>query len=85
MQGKDQSIRGMWEYFSLQRAKAKKFLRDVELEKQEGQRKSRANEFLEQENISAGHRPHSIKGWNTDIFRSQTEIGKNPNTSSRLK
>ena len=32
MLGKDQFIQGMWEYFSLERAKAKKFLKDAEKE-----------------------------------------------------
>ena len=36
MQGKDQYVRGMWEYFSLERLKAKKFLKDAEKEQQEG-------------------------------------------------
>ena len=34
--GKDQYIQGIWEYFSLERVKAKKFLKDAEKEKQEG-------------------------------------------------
>ena len=51
--GKDQKIQGVWEYFSLERAKAKKFLKDAEKEKQEGiqgqwQRESPAKECLEQ-------------------------------------
>ena len=33
--GKDQYILGMWEYFSLERVKAKKFMKDAEKEKQE--------------------------------------------------
>ena len=36
MFGKDQYLQGMWKYFSLERAKAKKFLKDAEKEKQEG-------------------------------------------------
>ena len=53
MLGKDQYIQGMWEYFSLERAKAKKFLKDAEKEKQEEiqgqwQRDSPVKEFLEQ-------------------------------------
>ena len=36
MMEKDQFIQRMWEYFSLARAKAKKFLRNAEKEKQEG-------------------------------------------------
>ena len=50
---KDQFTHGMWEYFYLARAKAKKCLRDAEKEKQEGirgqwQQESLAKEFLEQ-------------------------------------
>ena len=36
MLGKDQYIQGMWQYFSIERLKAKKFLKDAEKEKQEG-------------------------------------------------
>ena len=58
MLGKDQFIQGPWAYFSLARAKAKKFLKDAEKEKQErtqGQRQqeSPAKEFLEQVKSSA--------------------------------
>ena len=35
MLGKDQFIQGMWGYFSLERPKAKKCLKDTEEEKQE--------------------------------------------------
>ena len=35
MLGKDQLIQGMWEYSSLEKAKAKHFLKDLEKEKQE--------------------------------------------------
>ena len=50
---KDQYIQGMWEYFCCERLKAKKFLKDVEKEKQEGvqgqwQSESLAKEYLEQ-------------------------------------
>ena len=43
----------MWEYFSIERAKAKKFLKDAEKEKQEGiqgqwKQESLAKEFLDQ-------------------------------------
>ena len=58
MLGKDQYIQGMWEYFSLEGAKAKEFLKDAEEEKQDGiqgqwQRESPAKEFLEQVKSSA--------------------------------
>ena len=48
----------MWEYFSLQRVKAKKFVKDAEEQKQEGiqgqrQRESPAKENLEQEECCA--------------------------------
>ena len=36
MLGIDQYVQGMWEYFSFERAKAKKFLKDAEKEQQEG-------------------------------------------------
>ena len=51
---KDQFIQGKWEYFSLARVKAKKFMKDAERDKQEGtqgrwQRQSPAKEYyLEQ-------------------------------------
>ena len=50
---KDQYIRGIWEYFSCGRSKAKKFRDDAEKEKQEGtqgqwQREPPAKEYLEQ-------------------------------------
>ena len=50
---KDQLIQGMWEYVSLERAKAKKFRKDAEKEKQEGiqgqwQQESLSKGFLEQ-------------------------------------
>ena len=53
MLGKDQFTQGMWECVSLERAKAKKFLKDDEKEKQEGekgqwQQESLAKEFLDQ-------------------------------------
>ena len=53
MLGKDQYIRGMWEYFSCERFKAKKFREDAEKEKQEGiqgqwQHESPAKEYSEQ-------------------------------------
>ena len=53
MLGKDQYIQGMWEYFSLERARAKKFMKDAEKEKQEGiqgrkQHESPAKEYLEE-------------------------------------
>ena len=55
--GKDQYTR-MWEYLSLERVKAKTFLKDAEKEKKEGiqgkwQRESCAKEFLEQVKSSA--------------------------------
>ena len=57
MLGRDQFIQGMWEYFSLARAKTKNFLRDAAKGKQEGiqgqwQQESLAKEFLEQVNSS---------------------------------
>ena len=53
MLGKDHYIQGMWEYFSFERLKAKKFMKDAEKEKQEviqghWQRGSPAKERLEQ-------------------------------------
>ena len=53
MLGKDQYIQGMWEFFSLERVKAKKFMKNAKEEKQEGmqgqwQRESPAKEYLEQ-------------------------------------
>ena len=33
---KDQYIQGIWEYFSIERLTAKKFMKDAEKEKQEG-------------------------------------------------
>ena len=36
MLGKDQHIQGMWEYFSLERLKAQKFMKYDEKEQQEG-------------------------------------------------
>ena len=53
MLGNDQFIQGMWEYFSLKRLKAKKFMKEAEKEKQEGiqgqwQHESPAKEYLEQ-------------------------------------
>ena len=36
MLGKDQYIKGMWEYFSLERVTAKQFRKDAEKDKQEG-------------------------------------------------
>ena len=58
MLGKDQFVQGMWEYFTLERAKAKKFRKDAEKEKQEGiqgqwQQESPAKEFLDQVKSSA--------------------------------
>ena len=55
---KDQLKQGMWEIFSFARAKAKKFLRDVKKDKQEGiqgqwQQESPAKEFLKQVKSSA--------------------------------
>ena len=51
--GKDQYIRGMWEYFSCERLKATRFREDAEKEKQQGiqgqwQRGSLAKEYLEE-------------------------------------
>ena len=53
------SFQGMWEFLSLQRVKAKTFLKDAEKEKQEGiqgqrQRESPAKDFLEQVKSCAG-------------------------------
>ena len=53
MLGKDQHVRGMWEYFACERLKAKRFREEAEKEKQEGiqgqwQRESPAKEHLEQ-------------------------------------
>ena len=53
MIGKEQFLQGMWEYFSLERARAKKFLRDAEKERQEGtqgqwRQESPTKEILEQ-------------------------------------
>ena len=49
MLGKDKYIQGMWEYFSIERLKAKKFLKDAEQDKQEGwQQEFPAKEYLEQ-------------------------------------
>ena len=53
MFGKDQFLQGMWEYFSQERAKAKKFLEDAEKERHEGiqgewQQESPSKEVLEQ-------------------------------------
>ena len=50
---KDQFLQGLWEYFSIERLKAKKFLKDAEKEKHEGiegqwQQKSPVREYLEQ-------------------------------------
>ena len=50
MLGQDQLIKGMWEYLSLERARAKQFLKDAEKEKQEG---TQAKEFLDQVKNSA--------------------------------
>ena len=52
MLGKDQYRQGMWEYFSLERLRAKKLMKDAEKEKQEGiqgqwQQESPAKEFLD--------------------------------------
>ena len=51
MLGKDQVMQGMWEYFSLEKPKAKKFLKDAEKEKREGiqcqwQQESPAKKFF---------------------------------------
>ena len=53
MLGKDQYIQGMSEYFSFERVKSKKFMKEAEKEKQEGiqgqwQRESLAKEYMEQ-------------------------------------
>ena len=58
MLGKDQVFQGMWECFSLERRKRKKFLWDAEKEKQEGiqvqrQQESPAKECLEEVKSSA--------------------------------
>ena len=50
MLGKDLLTKGMWEYLSLERARAKKFLKDAEKENQEG---IQAKEFLDQVKNSA--------------------------------
>ena len=90
MLGKDQFIQGPWAYFSLARAKAKKFLKDAEKERQEWtqgqwQQESSAKEFLEQVKSSADtdctpkmmkHGFFCVEKW---------RVWRNTKASSRLK
>ena len=46
---KDQYLQGMWEYFSFERLKAKKFMKEAEKEKQEGIQGQRQRESFAKE------------------------------------
>ena len=77
MMGKEPYLRGMWEHFSSERSKAKKFRQLADEEKQAGiqgqwQQESPAREYLEQ--VKCCHdtdcnesmmkkRLHRLKGW----------------------
>ena len=77
MIGKEPFLRGMWEHFSCERLKAKKYRQLADEEKQAGiqgqwQQESPAREYLEQvkcchdrlQRISDEERLHRLKKWN---------------------
>ena len=77
------------EYFSLERATVKQFLKDAEKEKWEGvqgewQQESPAKEYLDQVKSSADT-DRTPKMMRLDTMHSKTEIGRNTKELSKLK